>query len=81
MLSIKASRSNYINPNNLPITPGVFPNMRLEEMETGHWVHSEKPGGSVDLVASYIKGIAKGLRYDADGCSRMRREGEARIIL
>jgi hypothetical protein len=31
----------YINKHNLPIMQGMFPGVVLEELDTGHWVHSE----------------------------------------
>jgi len=31
----------YINKHNLPIMQDMFPGVVLEELDTGHWVHSE----------------------------------------
>ncbi|EKM57806.1 uncharacterized protein PHACADRAFT_182246 [Phanerochaete carnosa HHB-10118-sp] len=41
-LFIKGQRSKYINNRNVPIAKQFFPNLALENLETGHWVHAEK---------------------------------------
>lgn len=33
--------NRYINKHNLPIMRDMFPGVVLEELDTGHWVHSE----------------------------------------
>ncbi len=34
-----------------------FPNMRLETLDTGHWVHAEKPSETVKLIEDFVKGV------------------------
>lgn len=36
-LVYKGTQSAYINHKNLPAFGAFFPNMRLEELDTGHW--------------------------------------------
>lgn len=54
-LFIKGSKSKYINPRNIPIAEQFFPNMRLETLESGHWVHAEprSTGPFIDLVKDF----------------------------
>ncbi|KAF7332673.1 hypothetical protein MKEN_00150200 [Mycena kentingensis (nom. inval.)] len=53
-LFVKASKSSYINRHNIPLAEKFFPNMRLETLETGHWVHSEKPHEFGGLVQEFL---------------------------
>ena len=34
--------SRYINKHNFPIMQDMFPGAVLEELDAGHWVHSEQ---------------------------------------
>ncbi|WVR04003.1 hypothetical protein IAU60_001002 [Kwoniella sp. DSM 27419] len=56
-LFIKGSMSKYINRKNIPAAEAFFPNMQLETLETGHWVHAEKPHETVALVKKFIEGV------------------------
>jgi len=53
-LMIKGTRSKYINSRNLPVAREFFPNMRLEELDTVHWVHAERPAEFLDLVTGFL---------------------------
>ncbi|KAI0076192.1 alpha/beta-hydrolase [Panus rudis PR-1116 ss-1] len=53
-LFIKGTRSAYLNHKNIPIAKKFFPNMRLEELDAGHWVHAEKPNEFRKLVNDFI---------------------------
>ncbi|KAF8903687.1 mitochondrial protein [Gymnopilus junonius] len=55
-LAIKGIKSPYINRKNLPAFHAFFPNMRLEELDTGHWVHAEKPTEFRKLVVNFLQG-------------------------
>ncbi|KAL7417128.1 Alpha/Beta hydrolase protein [Mrakia frigida] len=54
-LFVKGSRSKYINRHNIPAAESFFPNMKLEELDTSHWVHAEKPAEFIQLVSGFIK--------------------------
>ncbi|WVW79933.1 hypothetical protein I302_101904 [Kwoniella bestiolae CBS 10118] len=56
-LFLKGSQSKYINHKNIPAAKAFFPNMRLEELETGHWVHAEKPHETVQLVKQFVESV------------------------
>ncbi|KAF7294152.1 hypothetical protein HMN09_01143600 [Mycena chlorophos] len=53
-LFVKGARSSYINRHNIPLAEKFFPNMKLETLETGHWVHSERPLEFLKLVEDFI---------------------------
>ncbi|TYJ57736.1 hypothetical protein B9479_001590 [Cryptococcus floricola] len=55
-LFIKGEHSKYINKHNIPVAEQFFPNMKLEVLETGHWVHAEKPAETVELIKAFIQG-------------------------
>ncbi|KAJ9091571.1 hypothetical protein QFC19_009027 [Naganishia cerealis] len=54
-LFIKGAHSKYINARNLPICRAFFPNMEMETLEAGHWVHAERPREFVDAVERFIR--------------------------
>ncbi|WWC60096.1 uncharacterized protein I303_102660 [Kwoniella dejecticola CBS 10117] len=56
-LFLKGAQSKYINRKNIPVAEAFFPNMMLETLETGHWVHAEKPHETVDLVKKFVESI------------------------
>ena len=41
--------NRYINKRNLPIMQDMFPEVVLEELDAGHWVHSEACASTPDL--------------------------------
>ncbi|KAH8835005.1 Alpha/Beta hydrolase protein, partial [Flagelloscypha sp. PMI_526] len=53
-LFIKGTKSNYINERNLPTAKQFFPNMELEEMNVGHWVHAEDPHTFQELLVEFL---------------------------
>ncbi|PBK92853.1 alpha/beta-hydrolase [Armillaria gallica] len=53
-LFIKGAKSAYINWHNVPIAKSFFPNMVLETLDTGHWVHAERPMEFKKLVTDFI---------------------------
>ena len=56
-LFLKGEHSKYVNRKNLPAAEAFFPNMKLEVLPTGHWVHAEKPLETIKVVEEFIKGI------------------------
>ena len=57
VLLLKGEHSKYINRHNIPVTKEFFPNMRLETLDAGHWVHAEQPNETVRLVKEFIQGV------------------------
>ncbi|GAA5905955.1 hypothetical protein JCM5296_001300 [Sporobolomyces johnsonii] len=54
-LFLKGSKSKYINSRNIPTIKQFFPNSQLETLETGHWVHAEKPKEFVELLEKFCQ--------------------------
>lgn len=55
-LFIIGERSNYYAFGDENLIQKYFPNYKLVEMETGHWVQAEKPKEFVDVVLSFLIG-------------------------
>ncbi|KAJ2158821.1 hypothetical protein GGF46_003474 [Coemansia sp. RSA 552] len=53
-LFIAGTRSPYIKPKSYPIMKRYFPNYQLAELDTGHWVHAEKPLDFIRIVEKFI---------------------------
>ncbi|EIN03941.1 alpha/beta-hydrolase [Punctularia strigosozonata HHB-11173 SS5] len=54
-LFIKGEHSRYINNRNQSNLEQFFPNMKLEHLPTGHWVHAEKPNEFKQLVLDFVR--------------------------
>jgi pimeloyl-ACP methyl ester carboxylesterase len=52
---MKGEHSKYLNKYNIPTAKEYFPNMRLEVLDAGHWVHAEQPAETVRLVSEFIE--------------------------
>ncbi|KAJ7194591.1 Alpha/Beta hydrolase protein [Mycena pura] len=57
-LFIKGAKSSYLNRHNIPLAEKFFPKMKLETLDTNHWVHSEKPNEFSTLVQEFVKPLA-----------------------
>lgn len=53
-LFVAGSRSNYLKADQHEDLRKTFKNSKLEFLDTGHWVHAEKPKEFVDLVTQFI---------------------------
>lgn len=42
-LFIRGTRSHYVSDDILPLIKGFFPNFQLLDIDSGHWVMSERP--------------------------------------
>jgi esterase len=56
-LFIKGNRSNYVQDTDVNHILDVFPQAKLEGMDTGHWVQAEKPQEFVQLVMNYLESL------------------------
>lgn len=54
-LVFRGLRSPYIDANNQPSFKKFFPNSSVATLDTGHWVHAEKPNEFKDLVVKFIQ--------------------------
>ncbi|KAG6916206.1 hypothetical protein DXG01_007836 [Tephrocybe rancida] len=55
-LVVKGAKSDYIQNENMVLFEAFFPNMQLEVLDTGHWVHAEKPNEFKKLFVDFILG-------------------------
>jgi len=58
-LVVKGARSKYLNRHTIPVAEQYFPNMQLATLETGHWVHAEKPNEFLKTVAGFVSTKSK----------------------
>jgi hypothetical protein len=66
----------YVNKHNFPIMQDMFPGVVLEELDAGHWVHSEEY-----VLASYlpfltswrVTGLGNSSKLSIDTSSERRR--------
>ncbi|EIW69069.1 hypothetical protein TREMEDRAFT_31506 [Tremella mesenterica DSM 1558] len=56
-LFLKGEHSKYLNRHNIPTAKEFFPNMKLEVLDAGHWVHAERPMETVAAVEKFVKGV------------------------
>ncbi|KAJ7893442.1 alpha/beta-hydrolase [Mycena olivaceomarginata] len=54
-LFVKGAKSSFINRHNIPLAEKFFPAMKIETLDTNHWVHSEKPHEFSTLVQDFIR--------------------------
>lgn len=54
-LFIRGSRSKYMPDEDWQRITEIFPQAKLETMETGHWVQAEKPQEFADLVVKWLQ--------------------------
>ena len=56
-LFVRGTRSDYIMDEDRDRIKEIFPKSTLVSMDTGHWVHAEKPSEFVDVVKSFLSSI------------------------
>jgi esterase len=54
VLIVSGKKSGYINENDKDEFRRVFPNSKIVELDTGHWVHSEEPSRLTDLLIDFF---------------------------
>lgn len=53
-LFIRGKRSDYIRDSDWDRIKQIFPQTKLETLETGHWVQAEKPQEFVEVVSTWL---------------------------
>ena len=53
-LFIRGGKSNYITKNDIDTIKNTFQNAVIKTMDTGHWLHAEKPAEFLQIVSSFI---------------------------
>ncbi|CAG8839750.1 33189_t:CDS:2, partial [Racocetra persica] len=54
-LFVAGTKSKYIPSKVHPTIKTLFPNSVIVELDTGHWVHSEKPLEFTTIVTDFLK--------------------------
>ncbi len=53
-LFIRGEKSNYITKNDYSSIKNIFSNAEIRSMNTGHWLHAEKPSEFLEIVSSFL---------------------------
>lgn len=53
-LFIRGEKSNYITLNDFESIKKIFPNSEIKTLESGHWVHAEKPKEFLQMLVSFL---------------------------
>jgi esterase len=54
-LLIKGAQSKYVNEADVAVARQVFPNLELQIMDAGHWLHAEKPAEFIGRIAAFLE--------------------------
>lgn len=54
VLFIRGKNSDYISDSDIPNLQELFVNSKIETLDTGHWVHAEKPKEVIRQIRSFI---------------------------
>ncbi len=53
-LFIRGIKSNYITENDYSTIASIFTNSSIESIDSGHWVHAEKPQEFFDILSDFL---------------------------
>jgi esterase len=53
-LFIRGQRSDYMKDDDKQIIKTVFPNSRIAGLDTGHWVHHERPDDFIKVTVDFL---------------------------
>ena len=56
VLIIRGLKSGYITDEDAQNFLRVFPKSKIEDFETGHWVHAEEPDKLTGLLKQFLPG-------------------------
>ena len=54
VLVIGGRKANYVTLDSQSVTMNFFPKARIEYLDTGHWVHAEKPREFIQHVSDFM---------------------------
>ena len=54
-LFIRGEKSNYITKNDFEFIKEIFPKSEIKSMNSGHWVHAEKPTEFLEILISFLQ--------------------------
>jgi len=53
-LFIRGEKSNYITPKDYDPIKNIFPNSAISSLDSGHWVHAEKPIDFLQILNNFL---------------------------
>ncbi len=53
-LFIRGEKSNYITKKDFKPIKTIFPNSQILTLDSGHWVHAEKPTEFLEILSSFL---------------------------
>jgi esterase len=53
-LFIRGEKSNYITSNDYEAIKTIFPNTQIKTIDSGHWVHAEKPTEFLEILFGFL---------------------------
>lgn len=53
-LFVRGTRSHYILPEDDQLIKEYFSNARIEDLDTGHWIHAEQPKALMNIIMEFI---------------------------
>lgn len=54
VLFVRGTKSDYIRDGDKQVIRNVFPNSKMVELDTGHWVHHERPDEFIKVVVDFL---------------------------
>jgi esterase len=54
-LFVKGDKVNYVVDSDIPVIKGLFPNVQIVGVDSGHWVHAEAPTVFADIVTNFLR--------------------------
>jgi esterase len=54
VLLVVGKKSDYVTKEDYVQFRKVFPNIRIEEIEAGHWIHAEQPERTIELLKEFL---------------------------
>lgn len=53
-LFVRSSRSDYVRDNDLPLIRSLFPDVKVADVDVGHWIHAEAPDRFYKIVLDFL---------------------------
>lgn len=53
-LFVRGAKSSYILDEDMEYIASIFANAELETLDTGHWIHAEKPDALLEVIIDFI---------------------------
>lgn len=54
-LAVRGTRSDYVTDNDLQVFRELFPDLHVQDIDCGHWVHAEAPERFFETVEGFLE--------------------------